>query len=224
MLSLLDLSAAFDSVDHGTLLQRLQTSYGLGRNVIAWFTSYLTGRTQYVRTAASRLVSLAVLFGVPKGSVLGPILFLLYIADLLQLVKRHGLRPHCCADDTQIYGFCDPSDVDALQEHLLLCIDEVFSWMMSNWLQLNPAKTEVLWRSSARRQHQIPTGPVRVGDTSVLPVRTGRDQGVYIDADVTMSAHITTVVKACFAALSQIRSVRRSLTRTTTLVHALVVT
>jgi len=97
---------------------------------------------------------------------------------------------------------------------------------MFNWLQLNPAKTEVLWCSSARRQHQIPTGPARVGDTSVLPVRTVRDLVVYIDADLTMSAHVTAIVKACFAALRQIRSVRRSLTRTTllTLVHALVVT
>ena len=89
-------------------------------------------------------------------------------------------------------------------------------------------RLELLWCSSARRQHQIPTGPVRVGDTSVQPVRTVRDLGVYIDADVTMSAHVTAVVKACFAALRQIRSrsVRRSLTRTTllTLVYALVVT
>ena len=124
------------------------------------------------------------------------------------------------------HGFCDPSDVDALQERLSVCIDEVFSWMMSNRLQLNPSKTEVLWCSSARRQHQIPTGPVRVGDTSVQPVRTVRNLEVYIDADVTMSAHVTAVVKACFAALRQICSVRRSLTRTTllTLVHALVVT
>ena len=68
LLSLLHLSAAFDSAD--TLLQRLQTSYGLGGNVIAWFASYLTGRTQYVRTAASRTITLAVLFGVPQGSVL----------------------------------------------------------------------------------------------------------------------------------------------------------
>ena len=115
------------------------------------------------------------------------------------------------------------------QERLSVCTDEVFSWMMSNRLQLNPLPrlrcSGVLW-SSARRQNQIPTGPVRVGDTSVQPVRTVRDLGVYIDADVTMSAHVTAVVKTCFAALRQIRSVRRSMTRTTLLtqVHALVVT
>jgi len=160
-----------------------------------------------------RSVSLAVLFEVPQGSVLGPILFLLYVADLLQLVKKHGLHPHCYADNNQIYGFSDPSDVDALQEHLSVCIDDVFSWVISNQLQLNAAKTEVLRCSSARRQHQIPTGPARVGDISVLPVGTVRDLGIYIDTDVTMSAHVTANVKACFAALRQIRSARRSLTR-----------
>jgi len=93
-------------------------------------------------------------------------------------------------------------------------VTEVFSWMMSNRLQLNPAKTEVLWCLSARRQHQIPTGPVRIGDIFVLPVPTVRDLGVYTDGDVTMSAHVTAIIRACLAALRQIRSVRRSLTRT----------
>ena len=89
----------------------------------------------------------------------------------------------------------------------------VSAWMAANRLQLKHAKTEVLWCSSSRRQHQFLTYPVRIGNTDVLPVKSVRDLGVYIDADVTMSAHVTTVVRSCFAALRQIRSVRRSLPR-----------
>jgi len=104
VLTLQELSAAFDSVDHETLLRRLQTSYGLGGVVINWFASYLTGRTQNVRSSANSSTPSAVLYGVPKGSVLGPILFLLCTADLLRLIRRHHLHPHAYADVTQIYA------------------------------------------------------------------------------------------------------------------------
>jgi len=110
MLTLLDLSAAFDSVDHHTLLQRLQTSYGLGGQVMNWFASYLQGRVQHVRFSATSSTPSAVEYGVSQGSVLGPILFLLYTADLLQLIKCHQLMPHAYADDTQIYWFCRPHE------------------------------------------------------------------------------------------------------------------
>jgi len=70
MLTLLDLSAAFDSVDHDTLLKRLQKSYGLDGVVVSWFISYLAGRTQFVKSSASTSMPLAVLYGVPQGSVL----------------------------------------------------------------------------------------------------------------------------------------------------------
>ena len=104
-----------------------------------------------IRLSATRSTELAVLYGVPQGSVtsvLGPILFLLYTTDLLQLVRRHQLHPHAYADDTQIYGSCRPSDADVLQQRVSVCIDDVSQWMMSNQLQLNPAKTELLWCAS----------------------------------------------------------------------------
>ena len=116
------------------------------------------------------------------------------------------------ADDTQIYGHCQPSYADSLIQQVSVCIDKVSVWMKANRLQLNPAKTEVLWCASSR-QHQIPTGPVRVGDALVSPVTAARDFGVYIDADVTMRTQVINTVRACFVALRQIRSVRRSLSQ-----------
>jgi len=198
--TLLDLSAAFDSIDHNTLLQWLQMSYGLSGNVMNWFASYLRDHAQHVRFSTTSSLSSAVYYGVLPGSVLGPILFLLYTPDLLQLIKRHHLTPHAYVDNTQIYGFCRPHEVDRLADRLSVCIDKTSTWMKSNRLQLKPTKTEVLWCSSSRCQHQIPTGPIRVGNNSVLPVSQVRDLGVHLDADATMTAHVTATIGKCFSA------------------------
>jgi hypothetical protein len=212
-LALLDLSAAFDTVDHQTLLLRLTKSYGLRGRVHDWFQSYLSGRVQSVRYGGTSSTSTMLVCGVPQGSVLGPILFLLYTADLLRLVRSHGLDPHLYADDTQIYGFCQPSGCSQLQSRVSDCISDVGRWMRSNRLQLNAEKTEVIWCTSSRRQHQIPSVPFAVGTDFVVPVSSVRDLGIYIDSDLSMQSHISRTVSACFATLRQIRSIRRSVTR-----------
>jgi len=121
VLVLLDSSAAFDTVDHHILLQRLER--------------------QFVQTGSSTSSPALILSGVPQGSVVGPILFLLYTADLLLLTEGHGLCPHLYADDIQVYGLCLPSATLELQNRISICTDDVARWMRSNRLQLNTAKT-----------------------------------------------------------------------------------
>jgi Reverse transcriptase (RNA-dependent DNA polymerase) len=129
--------------------------------------------------------------GVPQGSVLGAILFLLCCGDLQHIIESHGLRPHLYADDSQIYGFCRPAAYSELQTRISACIDDVAEWMRSNRLRLNSAKTEILWLATSRRLHQLPRTPLRVGADFVVPSTVVRVLGILIDSDVSMRSHVT---------------------------------
>jgi len=131
---LLELSAAFDTVDHNILLRRLQHTYQLGGVELEWFRSYLVGRRQHRRTSSSTSAPAFITCGVPQGSVLGLVLFLLYTADLLSLIERHGFIPHLYADDTHILSSCQPYASQGLLTRMSACIDEVAAWMLSNRL------------------------------------------------------------------------------------------
>ena len=97
------LSSAFDCVDHDLLLQRLEHGFGLLDVVRRWINSFLSDRTQQVAYAGELSTTRPLLFGVPQGSVLGPLLYILYTAELEQVVTRHGMRLHHYADDSQLY-------------------------------------------------------------------------------------------------------------------------
>jgi len=116
VLTPLNLSAAFDTVDHNILLRQMRVSYGISGVALNWFLSYLTGRKHHVRYGGRCSETSLVHYGVPQGSVIGPILFIMYTADLIALKQQHGLQPHLFADDTQIVGSCCTTSVD-IQQH-----------------------------------------------------------------------------------------------------------
>jgi len=210
VLAFLDLSAAFDTIDHDILLTRLKVSIGIGGAALDWLQSYLTSRVVCVRRGSVRSTHKTVRFGVPQGSVLGPLLFILYTASLIDLIEGYGLNPHLYADDMQIQGSCRPGSANQLQSTMSACLDEVSDWMRSNRLQLKSAKTEILWCSTTRRQNHLPSAAVRVGENYVLPSTTVPDLGVLIDSSVAMRSHVSRTVSRCFAVLRQLRSIKRS--------------
>jgi len=212
-LALLDLSAAFDTVDHSILLHRLKTSFGLSGSVLAWFSSYIDQRRHYVSVHGEHSAVSETKFGVPQGSVLGPILFIMYTVDVISIVERAGLSVHQFADDTQIYGSCRSHQSASLCHDIGVCVDSVACWTRSNRLQLNADKTEFMWCVPPRRRHQLPDEPLPVSNLNVEPVSSVRDLGVYLDTDMSMNTHITQLVCTCFGILRQIRCIRRSLPR-----------
>ena len=140
ILAILNLTATFDTVDHRILFQRLQRSFGIDETTLCWFESYVIGRTQSVHLANNTTTPHPLVCSVPQGSVLGPLLFILYTADIGSIIAVHGFLHHCYTDDTQIYFFCRPLNSASLKDQVLSCIDDIAEWMQVNRFHLNPSK------------------------------------------------------------------------------------
>ena len=110
LLILLDLSAAFDTVDHDTMLRRLDYSFGIQGKALSWFASYLSGRTHRIMINESLSKPFKLECGVPQGFCLGPLLFTLYTSELFEIIKYHLPMIHCYADDSQVYISFSPND------------------------------------------------------------------------------------------------------------------
>ena len=130
LLVLLDLSAAFDTVVDSVLLRRLQTSFWISEVPLDWFTSYLSATTLRVSIPGALSGSLPLDWGVPQGSCLGPLLYIIYSSKLFNIIERHLPNSHCYADDSQIYFSFNPSDLSSQQDAITAmqnCIDDICS-------------------------------------------------------------------------------------------------
>ena len=115
--------------------------FGLHDRVLDWFGSYLSGRTMCVRYNGCTSNTIILHCGVPQGSVLGPVVFILYYADVIKIASKQGLKVHSYADDVQLYDHAVANSCSTLVSRMSACVLEINEWMASNRLKLNPAKT-----------------------------------------------------------------------------------
>ena len=137
-LTLLDISAAFDKIDHLTLISHLSSCYGISGTALDWFTSYLSDRCQQVKIQDYISDAVYISFDVPQSSVLRPILFTLYTAPLSHVIAEYDVEHHLYADDTKMYISLSGSEALEFLTDLKSCVTDVFTWMTNS--KLNPSK------------------------------------------------------------------------------------
>ena len=224
ILILLDFSSAFDTIDHTTMIHRFHDIYGFDGAVLQWLTSYLEDRTQIITLNRVQSEAFPLAWGVPQGSVMGPLDFILYTGPLSNVISSHqGVEHMMYADDTQLYVILKQSEIANGVIRLEQCISDVKVWACSNNLMLNGAKTEILHVTSAfRRSSELPD--LVVEGIAVTPSKSSRDLGVIVDDTLSMKQHIQKTCKAAAFGIHRIGKLRKYLDRSSTerLVNAFV--
>ena len=199
LLILLDLSAAFDTVNHCVLLDRLRTSFGIRGPALQWFASYLSNRTQRVSFDQTLSEEVSLACGVPQGSCLGPLLFTIYASKLFDVIKGFLPKVHAYADDMQLYlsfkADSASSQSDAV-ECMERCIKAIRSWMITDKLCLNDTKTEFMIIGTRQQLSKVRTDSIYVGDSNITPIASARNLGLWFDKNMAMVTHINKVYKA----------------------------
>jgi hypothetical protein len=209
---LLDLSAAFDTIDHDVLLNRLTSIFGIGGNVRDWFKSYLCNRTNRVKVAGELSDSQTLNFGLPQGSVIGPQSFSFYTHPIADIISEHkGVKYHFYADDIQLYISFNPrnkSEVDNALTTLTKCITAIKLWMDRNMLQLNETKTEFFILSNPRFQHSLSEVKLNIGSDVIAPSPTIKNLGVVFDKTLSMSNQVSSICSSISIHLRNLSRIR----------------
>jgi hypothetical protein len=193
-----DFQKAFDTVNHSILIKKLN-HYGIRGEVGKWFASYLSNRKQFVSILGFESNHQSIKHGVPQGSVLGPLLFLIYINDLNRSIK-HSFTFHF-ADDTHLLAIADRKPnvhpVHSLQAKLNKDLKGLYCWLLANKISLNAAKTElIIFRKPS--QKYIPTPNIKINGKRIVPVSNINYLGVVLNEFLDGSAH-------CFQLLSKLQ-------------------
>ena len=225
-LVLLDLSAAFDTVNHSLMLDILRERFGITDTALQWFTSYFHNRSHTVLLQDDRSRVRYSTYGVPQGSVLGPKTFITYTEELSNIFSGYDLRHHSYADDVQMYGGAKPVNISTVWDELQRCAADVKAWCSSRGLQLNAAKTELMWFGTAGNLKKISDEitDVKILGHPIAPASDVRNLGVLFDSTLEFRNHVAKLAQTSFYILRRLRSIRGKISQedATSLVVSLV--
>ena len=216
LLSLLDLSSAFDTIDHQILLKRLEKTFGIRNNALIWFESYLQNRKQSVVVNGVKSECYNLKYGVPQGSVLGPILFSLYMKPLSNIINQYNVNYHFYADDTQLYYIDEASKINDSILTMTNCISKIKIWMEKNRLFLNNDKTEAILLGGMGSLNKIYEKEMYVGNISIPFSDKVKDLGVYFDKSFSMNNQVNNVIRTMYMELKNISNIRYLIEANTT--------
>ena len=198
----IDLQKAFDTVDHTILLKKLD-HYGIRGSANDWFKSYLTNRKQFVSINGYDSREIVMPYGVPQGSVLGPLLFLVYINDLHNAIKYSTVRHF--ADDTNL--LINNKSPKQLQKHMNLDLRSLCKWLKSNKISLNASKTELLICKHPNKKINYDF-KIKIDGKKIIPSKYVKYLGVLIDSNLNWSFHINMLSTKLSRAIGMIAKIR----------------
>ena len=212
LLVLLDLSAAFDTIDHCILISRLSSRIGIGGVALDWFQSYLKGWTSQVDIAGELSNPTIANFGLPQGSVFGPLGYTVYTLPIGDITRHHQISYHIYADDTQLYISFNPKvpgEMNRAISKLEKCISDIKIWMTVNKLKLNDDKTEFFVAASPHNRKLMTNISITIGNSSISPSESVRNLGAFFDSPMSMTSHITYISQTVNYYLRNISRARR---------------
>jgi hypothetical protein len=219
----LDYSAAFDTIDHMKLLNKLD-GVGVEGEAKAWFQRYLSGQTQCVKINDQFSKSVPLNCGVPQGSVLGPVLFSIYVRELGSLIQSMGLSYSVYADDTQLYSPCAVSETSNKVAVIELCVERIRGWSTANQMKLNDKKTVCAVFGAPHAVKKLPLLHSKVGCTCIEFGKSAKSLGVIFDQQLKMNQNVSATCKSASYSLRILGKLRSSLDKpiAESLIHAFI--
>ena len=191
------------------MLHILENEIGIRGVALGWFKSFLRGRKQRVLIEKSLSEAVEVQYGVPQGSVLGPILFNIYIRSLFELIRDKGFRTSGYADDNNAsQNFALQFQFDVINFQLPNLMSSINDWMNAHFLKLNPDKTEIICFLPPNAHKMKHINGTFIGNSCVRFSNSVKNLGFVIDKNLGMELQVNAVVSHCYKLLSDVRKNR----------------